>query len=58
MNTNHIAAHVTALGLAALVTLSALAGMNKLATQSYDTALAASAPVQQIVIVGQRATRA
>jgi hypothetical protein len=54
-----ISTQATAFGLAALVTLATLASMNALARSesATDMARADSAPVQQVVIVGQRAAR-
>lgn len=55
-----ISTQATAFGLAALVTLATLGSMNALANSSVadqSIAKASSAPVQQVVIVGQRNAR-
>jgi hypothetical protein len=54
---DRIVQHAAALGLAVVVTVSGLAGMNALADQQYVDAVAASAPLQSVVIVGQRPAR-
>jgi hypothetical protein len=54
-----ISTQATAFGLAALVTLATLGSMNGLAQQGSPAGLAQAtdAPVQQVVVTGQRATR-
>lgn len=55
-----IATHATAFGLALLVTLATLGGLNQIANAQQAAAeMAAAEPaVQQVVIVGKRAPRA
>lgn len=55
--TTRIAAHAIALVLAATATIGSLAGMERLADTSYAQAQEAAMPVQQVVVVGQRASR-
>jgi hypothetical protein len=53
-----ISTQATALGLAALVTLSTLGSLHNLATVEHAATLATSeTPVQQVVVVGQRAAQ-
>jgi hypothetical protein len=52
-----ISTQATAFGLAALVTLSTLGSLQNLAAPGHGSSLTAGATVQQVVVVGQRATR-
>jgi hypothetical protein len=52
-----ISTQATALGLAALVTLATLGSLQNLAALEHGSRLTAGATVQQVVVVGQRATR-
>lgn len=54
---NRLAPRLVSLVLAVAATFAALAGLDATATSAYGQAVAASTPVQQVVVVAPRAPR-